>query len=89
MAKKRKLDYRIMMPQYDVNTYADGEALRKIFSNLLSNAVKYASQKATVRFLPIERTNNMIVIEFENDGYVIPPEMEERIFEPFRRLKRD
>ncbi|MEO6637833.1 MAG: ATP-binding protein, partial [Ginsengibacter sp.] len=87
LAKKRHLDYNILIPPNDIYAYADGEALRKIFSNLISNAVKYANKKVTVRLCPLERNTETFTIEFENDGYLLSPEQEEIIFKPFQRLK--
>ncbi len=87
MAKKRKLDYNIIIPANDMTAYADGEALRKIFSNLISNAVKYADKKVTIRLYPLEKNTGTFTIEFENDGYILSLDQEEIIFKPFQRLK--
>ncbi|MEP6950048.1 MAG: two-component regulator propeller domain-containing protein [Ginsengibacter sp.] len=87
LAKKRNLYYDVVLPSYDVYTFADAEALRKIFSNLISNAVKYANKSVKIKLFPLEKTNDIFTIEFENDGYMIPKELEEKIFEPFYRLK--
>ncbi|MEO8110470.1 MAG: two-component regulator propeller domain-containing protein [Ginsengibacter sp.] len=87
MARKRKLDYNVIIPANDITAYADGEALRKIFSNLVSNAVKYADKKVTIRLCPLEKNTGTFTIEFENDGYILSPDQEEIIFKPFQRLK--
>jgi len=87
VAKKRNLSYTIDMPPQHVIAMADEEALRKIFSNLFSNAVKYAGSAVHIRLLTTEKTNGMVVAEFSNDGYLIPADMSEKIFEPFYRLK--
>ncbi|MDQ6762115.1 MAG: ATP-binding protein [Bacteroidota bacterium] len=87
LARKRNLDYNIIIPANDIYAYADGEALRKIFSNLISNAVKYADKKVAVRLCPLEKSTSTFTIEFENDGYLLSPEQEEIIFKPFQRLK--
>ncbi len=87
LARKRTIDYNILIPPNDIYAYADGEALRKIFSNLISNAVKYADKKVTVRLCPLEKSTPTFTIEFENDGYLLSPEQEQIIFKPFQRLK--
>lgn len=71
------------------NLYAeiDVEAFEKILGNLLSNAIKYAKSKIEVYLLPVNRENNTFTIEIRNDGYLIPIEQREKIFEPFVRLK--
>jgi len=87
LAKKKNLSYRIDMPAQDVFAMADEEALNKILSNLFNNAVKYASKEVTVRLFLSEKEGRAFSIEISNDGYIIPAEMKERIFEPFYRLK--
>ncbi|MEO5681638.1 MAG: two-component regulator propeller domain-containing protein [Chitinophagaceae bacterium] len=87
LAKKRNLECRIRLPQEHVFAMADEEALHKIFSNLFSNAVKYAGSAIQLRLLPPGKDNNSFTVEISNDGYRIPADMREKIFEPFYRLK--
>nr|WP_294905804.1 sensor histidine kinase [uncultured Lacibacter sp.] len=87
IAKKRKLKYEISLPETDATIYADEEALIKILNNLFNNAVKYAAHKIDIRLLPAEENKNELQIEIENDGSPIPDDMNEKIFEPFFRLK--
>jgi len=87
MAKKKELTYHFEHPTADVFAMADEEALNKIFSNLFSNAVKYGHKQVFVKLLQPKNEENNIVIEFSNDGTLIPQELKERIFEPFYRLK--
>jgi signal transduction histidine kinase/ligand-binding sensor domain-containing protein len=87
LATKKKLAYTLEVPSNDMIAFADEEALNKIFSNLLNNAVKYAKEKVSIRLLPIITGADYFTIEIENDGLIIPPEMREKIFEPFYRLK--
>ena len=87
MAKKKSWITSWICQPHEVYTLADAEALRKILSNLISNAVKYGNKRVSVKLLPQEKNKNTFTIEFENDGYIIPTEMEEKIFEPFHRLK--
>ncbi|MBE7172280.1 MAG: histidine kinase [Williamsia sp.] len=87
LAKKRKLQYNLNLPIQDVHILADDEALNKIFSNLFSNAVKYAEGEVHASLLPFHKNSNQLVIEITNDGFVVPDDMKEKIFEPFVRLK--
>jgi ligand-binding sensor domain-containing protein/signal transduction histidine kinase len=86
-AKKRSLDYHLDMPAGDIFLSADDEAMNKIFSNLFSNAVKYADKIVEIKVIPPMKEDSFLSIEFRNDGFVIPPEMNDKIFEPFYRLK--
>lgn len=87
LAKKRKLSYSIDYPSSDVVIMADAEALNKIFSNLVSNAVKYADRKVKIRLVSPKKDDEFISIEVKNDGFIIPDEMKDKIFEPFFRMK--
>jgi ligand-binding sensor domain-containing protein/signal transduction histidine kinase len=87
LAKKRGLQYHLEMPSTVITMMADAEALTKIFDNLLCNAVKYAQQEVKTKLLRPVYGENKLVIEISNDGYVIPAELKEKIFEPFFRIK--
>ncbi len=87
MAKKKKLQYNINIPAGNEIIFADEEAMTKILSNLLNNAVKYASTIVNVRLIADENNKDELLIEIENDGMKIPEEMNEKVFEPFFRLK--
>jgi signal transduction histidine kinase/streptogramin lyase len=71
----------------DVYAFVDTDAFNKILTNLLSNAVKYAKTKVELHIFPLRPGDPSFVIEVKNDGYLIPMEMKEKIFEPFFRLK--
>ncbi len=88
LAKKRNLRYNLTLPGYEIKTYADEEALRKIFSNLISNAIKYAEKEVEIKLYATGNNEKAFIVEIENDGYIIPVEMREKIFEPFYRLKQ-
>lgn len=85
-AKKKNLHYTIDYPTHDLYILADQEALIKIFSNLFSNAVKYAVSEVHICMIQ-DKKNNELVVEISNDGFLIPDELKEKIFEPFYRLK--
>ena len=87
MAKKRQLDYELILPSSEIYALADAEALLKIFSNLIGNAVKYADKKVLIKLKPLQKNAETFTIEFENDGHIIKRELAEKIFEPFYRLK--
>jgi ligand-binding sensor domain-containing protein/signal transduction histidine kinase len=87
VARKKQLSYQIDLPEETVRIKADAEALNKIFSNLFSNAVKYAEKKVRITLRTPELTDTFISIEVRNDGFLIPDEMRDKIFEPFVRLK--
>ncbi|HLA58629.1 MAG TPA: ATP-binding protein, partial [Puia sp.] len=87
LAKKRKLTYTLELSDRDTNTMADEEALRKIFSNVIGNAVKYADSKVVIKMEPPGDEAVALEVQIMSDGYLIPTEVKEKIFEPFFRIK--
>ncbi|MEO6917163.1 MAG: two-component regulator propeller domain-containing protein [Chitinophagaceae bacterium] len=87
LARKNRLEYHLNLPGEAVIILADAEAMTKIFSNLFSNAVKYAQKAVTIQLMQPARGDQMVTVEVRNDGYLIPENMKEKIFEPFYRLR--
>jgi ligand-binding sensor domain-containing protein/signal transduction histidine kinase len=87
LAEQKNISLNIKLPGTALHAFVDTEALNKILSNLFGNAMKYADKKAQVCLLPFSKEDNFFIIEIKNDGYLIPFEMKEKIFEPFFRLK--
>ena len=87
LAEQKNLAFAIKLPRAKIYGYIDVEALNKILSNLFSNAIKYADKTVQVHLLPFKAGDNFFTIEIKNDGYIIPYNMRDKIFEPFFRLK--
>ena len=66
----------------------DGDALRQVLLNLLDNAVKYGPEGQRIR-VEAERLDGVCRIRVEDQGPGVPAGERERIWEPFRRLRRD
>lgn len=88
LAEQRNLIFTMDLPVQPLYTMADQDALNKIFSNVFSNAIKYAASQVQVLLLPFQEGDSLFNIEVANDGYLIPYDMKEKIFEPFFRLKK-
>ncbi len=67
---------------------ADAQLMTQAISNLLSNAIKYSPPETEV-IVSAERSQNQLVIRIKDQGFGIPPEAQQRIFEKFFRLERD
>lgn len=67
---------------------ADEQLLMQAVSNLLSNAIKYSPPNTEV-VVTSRLSQNQIVITVRDQGFGIPPEAQERIFDKFYRLERD
>ncbi len=87
LADKKNIDFNIKLPRTSLSAFVDIEGLNKILGNLFSNAMKYADKKVQICLLPINAEDKYFTVEISNDGYLIPYEMKEKIFEPFFRLK--
>ncbi len=86
LAEQKQLQYHLHLPQKPLIAYADNEVLTKILSNLLSNAIKYAKKEVRIS-LATDIKSKSFSIEIDNDGFLIPDDMKEKVFEPFVRLK--
>ncbi|WP_165760445.1 ligand-binding sensor domain-containing protein [Niastella populi] len=89
LAKKRNLQYNLILPDAPVVALVDEDALNKILSNLFSNAVKYADSQITAQLYPVQKDDAHFIFEISNDGVQIPAAMREQIFEPFYRIKEN
>ncbi|MBL7738557.1 MAG: histidine kinase [Chitinophagaceae bacterium] len=87
LAEQKGLTFTMKAPSDEIYAYIDIDAFTKILTNLLSNAVKYASEKAALHILAPAPGHTVFTIKVKNDGYLVPMEMKEKIFEPFFRLK--
>lgn len=86
-AEQKSLTFKLDLPRITLQAYVDGEALKKILSNLFNNAIKYAERRVSIKLLPFNSEDQLFHIEIRNDGYIIPAEYKDKIFEPFFRIK--
>lgn len=68
-----------------VEVVCDPEKLSRVFDNLIRNAVCYSYPDTPIR-LSMHREGGAVVLRFCNRGQPIPPEKQDRLFEPFFRL---
>ncbi len=69
----------------EINIYADGHKLARVFNNILKNAIAYSDPNSTIE-ISAKSENNQTFISFTNTGKTIPPEKLNMIFEKFYRL---
>lgn len=60
--------------------------LHEAMSNLISNAIKYTPINGHVDVM-LRRQGGRVIFEVKDDGYGIPQEAQERLFQPFYRAK--
>lgn len=68
--------------------YVDGDrnGIIKIINNLMSNAVRYC--KSYIR-IGLSAGADTVTLRLLNDGEVIAPEFQEKIFDPFYQMEKD
>jgi signal transduction histidine kinase len=79
------LTFRAETCSDDLRASADPEKLEQILLNLLSNAIKFTPAEGSIH-LSCESTSSAIMIHVSDTGRGIPPEKQDRIFEPFVRV---
>ena len=86
-AEEKDIIFKLELPGIALQAYVDPEALKKILSNLFNNAIKYAESKIIIRLKNFNSDDKVFTILIQNDGYIIPYDLKEKIFEPFYRIK--
>jgi ligand-binding sensor domain-containing protein/signal transduction histidine kinase len=86
LAEEYSLSFTTNIPAGALFANIDVDAFNKIINNLISNAIKFAHSNASVDLLPQYKNNQSFTILIKNDGYLIPGELKEKIFEPFYRI---
>lgn len=86
VAEQKGISMKLELPRFYLQAYVDPEAFKKILSNLFNNAIKYAEKSIIIRLLPFTSNDTFFTIEMRNDGFLIPFELKEKIFEPFYRI---
>jgi two-component system sensor histidine kinase/response regulator len=65
---------------------ADGDLLRRVLENLLDNALRHAPEDSTIR-LTSRSGQGETELRIADGGRGVPPEMRERIFDPFVQIE--
>jgi two-component system, OmpR family, sensor histidine kinase CiaH len=63
----------------------DERVVSIIFSNLIENALKYSPQNAEVE-ITARQSGNLVSVEFKDNGFGIPADEKQRVFEKFYRI---
>ena len=63
----------------------DRDKIKQVFTNLLSNAIKYSPNGGNI-FIRLYGNNNMILIDFKDEGLGIPENALPHLFQQFYRI---
>lgn len=69
--------------------YADEERIRQVLLNLLGNAMKYTPEGGKIDLTVLHRMSHKIEVSVTDNGFGVPPEQREKVFEDHVRLERD
>jgi PAS domain S-box-containing protein len=66
----------------------DRDRLEQVFSNLIGNAIFYGAETRPIT-VEARTDGDLVQVDVHNHGPPIPPELQARLFDPFRRGERD
>lgn len=83
-ARSRNVELRCMVA--GVYAFADEDLLRRVLTNLTENALRYAPASSAVT-ISATREPDETLVRIADAGPGIPPEMREKVFDPFVQLE--
>ncbi len=69
-----------------IRVRGDAAQIGEAIVNLMSNAIKYTRRDGVIE-TRLWQTDNAVVFEVEDNGYGIPAQQQDRLFQPFYRAK--
>ncbi len=69
----------------NITCFADPDKLSRVFNNVIKNAISYSFENTDITIYVICK-NNLITISIQNEGYTIPQDKLNVIFDKFYRL---
>jgi signal transduction histidine kinase len=83
-AWQKRLTYEVALPEQPMSVNGDPAQLREALANLIVNAIKYTPEGGRV-LVSLQQNHSRAVVNVEDTGYGIPPEQQEKLFQPFFR----
>jgi signal transduction histidine kinase len=85
-AQEKGQDYMVVIAEEPLHAWGDHSLLSQAIGNLISNAIKHAPPASQIA-VRLYRERDEAVLEVQDNGSGIPPEMHSRIFQPFFRVE--
>ncbi len=86
--KDRKPGLRLLGPEEKREVTADPARVKTVLQNVLENALKYSSGQKKAVEISLESDTDNALVTIQDFGPGIPPEEQEKIFEPFYRVDK-
>jgi signal transduction histidine kinase len=83
-ARQKRLDYRLHIDDKTISAWGDPAQIKEAIDNLIGNAVKYTPSQGRVE-VSLKRDGDNLRVEVVDNGFGIPPELQNRLFQPFYR----
>lgn len=83
-AQNRQIVIDVEIPDGNFNVVVDPLRMGQVIANLVSNALKYTPDGGRV-LIHASRPGNHLCLKIHDEGPGIPPEIQDRLFEPFYR----
>ena len=82
LAAKRKIDFRLITQERELNVWFDPGMLEKVLFNLLFNAFKFTTNTGLI-YVKIDKTDREVIITVEDSGVGMSAEVVKRAFDLF------
>ena len=88
LAEKKQLEFRLALPDQDIEIRSDRRSLKQILINLVNNAIKYTDTGSVTFALARPGDGGQANVEFHvtDTGPGIKPEEQSRLFQAFTQL---
>lgn len=86
LSKQQNKEISLTLSDDNIYTLVDKPGFTKILNNLFSNAIKYSDKKIEIN---LSTESDIVILDFKNDGYLIPLELKEKIFDPFYQIEKN
>jgi PAS domain S-box-containing protein len=84
--EEKSQGYEFSLPEMPFLVRGDKAELQQAIGNIIGNAVKYTPPEGTIEVI-LRRQSMMARFEVVDTGYGIPPEQQEKLFQPFFRVQ--
>lgn len=86
ITSRKNISLKYTLPEEGCYANGDRNGIIKIVNNLMSNAVRYCASSIDIL---LEQIDGKIILAIVNDGDVIAPEYQEKIFDPFYQMEKN
>jgi PAS domain S-box-containing protein len=83
-ARQKGLTYEVALPDESMSVNGDPNQLGEAMANLIVNSIKYTPNGGRI-LVSLLRNSSRAVVNVEDTGFGIPPEQQEKLFQPFFR----